>query len=251
MEVEERKLWELLKKTGRREILEKLVEKYLPLVHYLANKLFIFTSKGIDKDELYSAGVMGLLDAIERFDLEKGTEFNTFASIRIRGSIIDEIRRIDWVPRSVRQKAKRLDSAIHSLFNQLGRMPSDQEIADELEISVEEYYHLTDNLGPLFLHSLESEVVVGDDSSQLKIKDVISDDGELSYEQKKIRVRTKKKIIESISQLPEKEKLVISLYYYEDLNLKEIGLVLGVSESRVSQMHSSALFKLRNLLKDI
>ncbi len=247
MDADERKLWELYQKTKRRELLEKIVEKYLHLVHYLAGKLHIFSSSSMERDDLYSAGIMGLLDAIEKFDLEKGIEFQTFATIRVRGAIIDEIRRTDWVPRSVRQKARHIDAAIHSLFNRMGRMPSDGEVAEELEISLDEYYQITDNLGPMFLSSLDT-VIQTEGSGELLIGDVV-DDGEESVEEQLQRRNLRKRIITAIGQLPDREKLVISLYYYEELTLKEIGLVLDVTESRVSQMHSSALLKLRSLME--
>ncbi|PID28766.1 MAG: FliA/WhiG family RNA polymerase sigma factor [Candidatus Cloacimonadota bacterium] len=248
MDTQEIKLWELYKKNGRKELLEKIVVKYLNIVHYHANKLLVYTSGSIDKDDLYSAGVMGLLEAIEKFDLEKGVKFSTFSSIRIRGAIIDEIRSIDWVPRSIRQKSKKIDAATHHLFNKLERMPSDEEIAEELEISLEDYYKITDHLGPLFLASLETEIA--SDGDRLKIRDIVKDDSQEDFEEKLLKQRYREKIISSVSLLPDKEKLVISLYYYENLNLKEIGSVLNVTESRVSQLHSSALIKLRNFLKD-
>ena len=249
MNSEERKLWELYKKTKRRELLERIVEKYLRIVHYLANRFIVFSSGNLERDDLYSAGVIGLLEAIERFDLSKGVEFQTLATIRVRGAIIDEIRKTDWVPRSIRQKSKRIDSAIHSLFAKLGRMPSDDEIAEELDITVEAYYQITDNLGPLFLGSLDAAIHQEGDGSKISIVDVIEDDKDIDFETQLMQKKMREKIISAISQLPDKEKLVISLYYYEELTLKEIGKVLDVSESRISQMHSSALIKLRNMLE--
>ncbi len=250
MNADDKKLWELYKKTDRRELLEKIVEKYLNIVHYLAHKLVVYTSNSLTRDDLYSAGIIGLLEAIKRFDIEKGLEFQTYATIRIRGAIIDEIRRIDWVPRSVRQKSKKIDAAIHALFNKTGRMPSDYEIAEELEISIEEYYKITDNLGPLFLSSLDASIASGGDSEILKIRDIVQDESEESFGSLMMHKKLRKQIIKAIGQLPDKEKLVISLYYYEELNLKEIGMVLGVSESRVSQIHSSAILKLRHSLQN-
>ncbi len=249
MEVDEKKLWELYKRTGRPELQEQIVVRYLKLVHYIVNRLVIYSTHGLEKDDLYSAGVLGLLEAIERFDISKGIEFKTFSAIRIKGAIIDEIRRFDWVPRSIRQKAKKIDSAIHHLFHELNRIPSDEEIAKELNISIDEYYQLTDNLGPLFLHSLDSDVNQSGDDNSLQLNQLI-DNKEEDYETEKRRSTLKRKIIEAINHLPEKEKLVISLYYYEGLTLKEIGVVLSVTESRVSQIHSSAILKLRNLLKN-
>jgi len=249
MDADETKLWELYKKTKRSELLEKLVEKYLNIVHYFANKLHVFTSNVLEREDLYSAGIVGLLEAIDRFDLEKGVSFQTYASIRIKGAIIDEIRRVDWVPRSIRQKSKSIDAAVNNLFSEKGVMPTDEEIAEELELSLQEYYNITDNLGPLFLSSLDTRLYLDSDGEDIDVRDTIEDTGEISIEENIIRERIRERIASSISSLPEKEKLVISLYYYEDLNLKEIAMVLDVTESRVSQMHSSALNKLRVILK--
>ena len=244
MDIEERKLWELYKRTGRSELQEKIVERYLSLVHYLSHRLITFSTPTLDKEDLYSAGVIGLLEAIERFDLEKNVEFKSYATLRIKGAIIDEIRRFDWVPRSVRKKSKMLDATIHQLFSKLNRMPSDDEIAEELEMSVTEYYQLTDSIGPLFLFSLDSAIdgEQGETTYAENLVDTYDEEVETSREALKDGLKS------GIQNLPERERLVISLYYYENLNLKEIGAVLGVSESRVSQIHSSAISKLRSML---
>ncbi|MDD2650968.1 MAG: FliA/WhiG family RNA polymerase sigma factor [Candidatus Cloacimonadales bacterium] len=248
MNNEEKKLWELYKKTGRPELQEEIVIRYLRLVHYIANRLVIYASKSLDKDDLYSAGVIGLLEAIERFDHTKGVEFKTYAGFRIRGAIIDEIRRFDWVPRSVRQKAKKIDSAIHYLFSTTNQMPSDDEIAKELDISLEEYYQITDNLGPMFLYSLDSEEANQNPSYSTSESEMVDNQFE-DYESEKLKQEMKTKLMKGIQSLPEKERIVISLYYYEQLNLKEIGVIIGVTESRVSQIHSSAIVKLRNMIE--
>jgi RNA polymerase sigma factor for flagellar operon FliA len=246
MDLEERKLWELYKRTGRSELQEKLVIKYLNLVHFLANRLVKFSSSSLDKDDLYSAGTIGLLEAIERFDLDKNVEFKTFASLRIKGAIIDEIRRFDWVPRSVRKKSKMIDSTVHRLFSELNRLPSDEEIAKELEISIDEYYQITDSIGPLYLSSLDTPIE-SESGEQQNYIDMLSDEYDADVEHNKQVL--KESLVESIQNLPERERLVISLYYYENLNLKEIGAVLEVTESRVSQIHSSAISKLRTMLQ--
>lgn len=245
MDNEEKKLWELYKKTGNPDLQEDLVVRYLRLVHFIANRLVVYASKSLDKDDLYSAGVIGLLEAIERFDVSKGIEFKTFAGYRIRGAIIDEIRRFDWVPRSVRQKSKKIDSAIHYLFSKNNAMPSDEEIADELEISLDDYYKITDNLGPMFLSSLDNEEQFFEGHTNTNENQLIDDQIE-NYEIEKYKQAMKKKLMQSIQELPERERIVISLYYYEQLSLKEIGVIIGVTESRVSQIHSSAIIKLRN-----
>jgi RNA polymerase sigma factor for flagellar operon FliA len=244
MDIEEKKLWELYKRTGRSDLQEKIVLKYLNLVHFLSHRLVSFSTPGLDRDDLYSAGVIGLLEAIERFDLEKEVEFKSYATLRIKGAIIDEIRRFDWVPRSVRKKSKQLDATVHRLFSVHNRMPTDEEIAEELEMSVDEYYQLTDSIGPLFVMSLDSSF--GDESSDLSYSDVMSDHYDADVEREKEKL--KEALADGIGSLPEKERIVISLYYYENLNLKEIGAVLGVSESRVCQIHSSAIGKLRSVM---
>ena len=243
MELEERKLWELYKRTGRSELQEKLVMKYLNMVHYLANRMVSFTTASLERDDLYSAGCIGLLEAIERFDLDKNIEFKTFAMMRIKGAIIDEIRRFDWVPRQVRKKSKMIDAAVNSLFSKLSRLPTDNEVAEELDMTIQEYYHLTDSIGPLFLYSLDQPA---DDAGEQKYTDIIYEEYDEVAEKTKEQI--KDDLRESIESLPERERQVIALYYYENLNLKEIGKVLGVTESRISQIHSSAMAKLRAMM---
>lgn len=245
---QEQILWESYKQNPSRDLLEQIVLKYLDVVHILANKLLIYTSRQLTRDDLYSAGVTGLLDAIERFDHTLGIKFKTFATKRIRGAIIDEIRKNDWVPRSVRYNSKKLDKAIEKLYQKNGQMPSDSEIAKELELSINDYYKLTDNLGPMFLGSIDDKVSKSETGENLYIKDVVKDPkSDLSYENTRKEIQ-KKRLTKAISELPKKEKLVIALYYYEDLTLKEIGKVLDVSESRICQIHSSALYKLKTVL---
>jgi len=245
MEAEETKLWELYKSTGRLELREKIVLKYLNLVHFLANRLVKFSTSSLDKDDLYSAGIIGLLEAIERFNLDKNVEFKTYATLRIKGAIIDEIRRFDWVPRSVRKKSKMIDAKIHQLFSKLNRLPTDEEIADDLEISLEEYYQVTDNIGPLYLNSLDN--ISENDKMEQSYIESIPDNYDPDVEEAKKTLR--EELINSIQSLPERERIVISLYYYENLNLKEIGTILEVTESRVSQIHSSAIGKLRSMIE--
>ena len=238
MDAEEKKLWELYKSTGRPELQEKIVIKYLKLVHYLAHRLVSFSTSTLDRDDLYSAGVIGLLEAIERFDLSKDVSFKTFATLRIKGAIIDEIRRFDWVPRTVRKKSKMLDATIHKLFSLYNRLPTDREIAEELELTLEEYYQLTDNLGPLYLSSIDTEK---------NFENMVSDNYDADVEYTKSKM--KELLVDCLEKLPEREKLVITLYYYENLNLKEISEILNVTESRISQIHSSGLNKLRAMMQ--
>ncbi|MEA1973719.1 MAG: FliA/WhiG family RNA polymerase sigma factor [Candidatus Cloacimonadota bacterium] len=248
MTTEDRKLWELYKKTNRKELLEKIIDKYLSIVYYYANKLFIYASSTIDKDDLYSAGIIGLLEAIERFDISKGLEFSTYSSLRIKGAIIDELRKVDWVPRSIRQKTKSIDSAINSYFTMNGEMPSDKQIADELDMSLSDYYNITDNLGPLFLTSLDKNISSTSEGEPLKMSDLVKDVKIEPVEDELAKKKLREVLTSGISKLSDREKLVISLYYYEDLSLKEIGNILEVSESRVSQIHSSSILKLKNLI---
>ncbi|MCL2064280.1 MAG: FliA/WhiG family RNA polymerase sigma factor [Candidatus Cloacimonetes bacterium] len=245
MDPEEIKLWELYKSTSRPELQEKIVVKYLKLVHFLAHRLVSFSTPSLDREDLYSAGVIGLLEAIERFDLTKNVSFKTYATLRIKGAIIDEIRRFDWVPRSVRKKSKLIDATIHKLFAELDRLPTDQEIAEELELSMTEYYQLTDSLGPLNLSSLDS--TYDSEQGEQNYANMLSDDYDVEVEENKQIMR--ENLIDSIQSLPERERTVISLYYYENLNLKEIAAVLEVTESRISQIHTAAINKLRAMMQ--
>ncbi len=249
---EELKLWLTSEKTASLEVREKLILKYAPLVKYVAGKVAIGMPKKIEYDDLVGYGIFGLLDAIEKYQPERNTKFKTYAITRIRGAIFDELRSIDWVPRTVRQKAKQLEKALLELEERHERTPTDTEIAEVLEISEKDLQKLYLTLSATTVTSV-NDSVFSDDSDSEKHAVVNSIEASPEYNPEMIleKQEVQKMISKVIEELSEKEKQVLILYYYEDLTLKEIGEVLEVTESRVSQLHTKAIFKLKAKLKKV
>lgn len=225
-----------------------LTLNYLSLVKFLVGRMSISLPAHVDKDDLVSVGIRGLIKALDRYDPACGTKFETYATIRIQGSIIDELRSMDWVPRSVRDKARKLQKAYASLEERLGRFASDDEVADYLGISLEELDVLVKDAKPATMLSM-STVMHNDNSDNRPITliDALSDDGASPFDKAQER-ELKEVLIEALHNLSEQERRVIILYYYRELTLKEIGEVLNVSESRISQIHTKAVFRLRSRL---
>ncbi len=247
----EEELWKNYKKTKDLRIREHFVNQYAPLVKYVAGKIAIGMPQNVDFDDLVGYGVFGLLDAIEKFDPTKDIKFKTYAVTRIRGAIYDELRSIDWVPRSVRQKAKELERVIGKLENRLGRAARDDEIAKELGISSKELHTLILKISGASILSLSDVWYVGDESDKVSVMETIESPKSLNPDVIVEREEIKNIIVQAISDLPDKEKKVLILYYYEDLTLKEIGEVLQVTESRISQLHTKAIMRLRSKLMNI
>lgn len=247
----EEDLWKIYKKTKDLKVREHFVNQYAPLVKYVAGKIAIGMPQNVDFDDLVGYGVFGLLDAIEKFDPDKDIKFKTYAVTRIRGAIYDELRSIDWVPRSVRQKAKELERVIGKLENRLGRSAKDEEIARELGISVKDLHTLILKISGASILSLSDVWYVGDESDKVSVMETIESPKSLNPDVIVEREEVKNIIVQAISDLPDKEKKVLILYYYEDLTLKEIGEVLQVTESRISQLHTKAIMRLRSKLVNI
>lgn len=221
---------------------QQLVEQYAPLVKRIAQHLMARFPASVQIDDLIQAGVIGLLEASRNYDGSKGASFETYAGIRIRGSMIDEVRKGDWAPRSVHRNARKISQAIRTVESALGREATDGEIAEQLEVSLDDYYaHLKDSASSR-LHSLD-EVVSREESNDEPV-DLAGPTPPQSMQEATL----KQAVLSEIKNLPERERLVLSLYYDEELNLKEIGEVLGVSESRVSQIHSQSMLRLRSRL---
>lgn len=219
-----------------------LVDRYAPLVKRIGQHLMARFPASVQLDDLIQAGVIGLLEAARNYNSGKGASFETYAGIRIRGSMIDEVRKGDWAPRSVHRNARRIANAIRSVEGRLGREATDVEVAQELEIDLDSYYTFLKDTAGSRLQSLD-EIVEREDSNEEPI------DTQKATPAQTIQEATlKEAVINEIGNLPEREKLVLSLYYDDELNLKEIGEVLGVSESRVSQIHSQAMLRLRSRL---
>lgn len=227
----------------------QVIMDYAPLIKYIAQKIAARLPSNIDLDDLFSAGVIGLMDAIDKYDPGRDNKFKTYAEFRIRGAILDELRNQDWVPRSVRETNKREERARYELEQKLGRPPTDKETAEHLEIPLEEF-HEKSGRTRVSMFSLEElgGVHSGDKKSLLECLENPNSKNPFSLLKAK---GVREIILKTVEELPEKQKLVLSLYYYEDLNLKEIGRILDVTESRVSQLHTQAVQKMRAKLKNL
>ncbi|MDR2350453.1 MAG: FliA/WhiG family RNA polymerase sigma factor [Deltaproteobacteria bacterium] len=226
------------------------VEKYSPLIKYLADRLASRLPEHVVKDDLVSSGVLGLIDAIEKFDSERGILFKTYAEFRIKGAMLDELRNLDWVPRTVRKKANELDRLWKKLEAELGHPPTDEEAAEAMGMEVPEYLKLLDEVSAINMLDLEAFRTenAGGDREALDIFEILEDQNSTDALTALGQEELKRVLAESIESLPEKEKLVISLYYHEELTMKEVGQVMGYTESRISQIHTKSVIKLRGKL---
>lgn len=247
----EDELWTLFKENRDPRIRDMFVKQYAPLVKYVAGKVAMGMPHNVEFDDLVGFGVFGLFDAIKKFDPDKHVKFKTYAVTRIRGAIFDELRSIDWVPRSVRQKTREIEDSIHRLESSLGRAASDQEIADEMRMTTKEFQKTMMKISGTSILSLNDVWYTGDDSDKVSIVDSIESPSSLNPDIIVEKDEIKRVIIQAITELPEKEKKVLVLYYYEDLTLKEIGKILEVTESRISQLHTKAIMRLRSKLTNI
>jgi RNA polymerase sigma factor for flagellar operon FliA len=249
-QVELKELWRKYKETDDQRAREQLVLAFSPLVKYVAGRMSSGLPAHVEEADLISYGLLGLISAIERFDLSREIKFETFAMTRIKGSIIDELRSLDWVPRSVRAKAREIERANSKLEHTLHRAPTDQEVADELEMTMDEFQDALTRISNSSVIALDELWTLSDSSGdQVSLLDTIQDPDAVDPAQAMDVTETKDRLAESIARLPEREKLVIALYYYENLTLREIGEVLGVTESRVSQLHTKAVLRLKSALQ--
>lgn len=238
------KLWSEYQKKPTQEIREQLILAYAQLVKLVAGRLSMYLGHNVEFDDLVSYGIFGLIDAIDKFDMNKNVKFETYASLRIRGAILDQIRKMDWIPRTVRQRQRKIDEAIKQIEMRTGKAATDEEIAVELGISGDELLGWQSQLKVTNMISLSEFEEAGQEPTfESANKNRFSQPEEVIEEQE-----LKQKLVEALEMLTEKERRVIELYYYEDLTLKEISLVLEVSESRVSQLHTKALLKMRKKL---
>ena len=241
------RLWAAYKEDGRRELRDQLIVHYSPLVKYVAGRVATGLPQNVDQADLVSYGIFGLIDAIEKFDLDRGFKFETYAIARIKGNILDELRSIDWVPRSVRAKARALEKAYSKLEGQLHRTPTDTELAGELDLTDEQLQTTLGQISFTGLVALDEMLSGGDRGDSITLGDTIADGGlgpVAAYEVEEMR----QILADAINRLPEREKTVLTLYYYEGLTLAEIGSILGVTESRVCQIHTKSVIQLRSRL---
>lgn len=245
-------LWVRYKNEKDIQAREELIVEYASLVKYVAGRLAISLPANVQQDDLISYGIFGLIDAIEKFDLSRNIKFETYAIARVKGAIWDGLRSMDWVPYSVRQKAKELESTYAKLESELGRAASDDEVCESMGISREQFSHMLAETSFTSVLSLEDMWKLDKDgANNVRVIDTIQDTNVPDPISMVMLDEQKHILTEAIYKLPEREKLVIALYYYEGLTLKEIGKVLGVSESRISQMHTKAILRLRGRLSRV
>lgn len=247
----EDELWHEFKKTRSTKIRDQFIRQYMPLVKYVAGKVSTGMPESVEFDDLVGYGQFGLLDAISKYDPDKNVKFKTYAVTRIRGAIFDELRELDWVPRSVRQKSREIEDTITELEAKLGRTASDAEIAKAMGMTESEYETVVMKVSGTNILSLNDVWYSNDDSDNMSIGDNIEAPNSMNPDVIVERKEIKRVIIQAINELPQNEKMVIILYYHEDLTFKEIGQVLNVSESRISQLHSKANLRLRAKLTSI
>lgn len=239
--VDREMLWESYRKNPTQELREQLIIEYAQLVKLVAGRLSIYLGYNVEYDDLVSYGIFGLIDAIDKYDLTKSVKFETYASLRIRGAILDQIRKMDWIPRTVRQRQRKMEDAVKQIEMRTGKTASDEEIAKELGLTDEELLNWQSQLKVTNVVSLnefeengpEPLVDPGNPSRFMQPEEVVEE------------AELKETLTASLELLTEKERRVIELYYYEEMTLKEISEILGVSESRISQLHTKALTKLR------
>jgi len=241
-------IWKLWSKERTQEIKDELVLRYLPLVEQTAGRMRIGLPRSVQLDELVNAGMIGLISAVDNFEPERGFKFETYASNRVRGAILDTLRDYDWMPRSIRSKTRSLENALVKLEGMLGEMPSDEQVAEELELSLNDYYSMLEDVKVASILSLD-QPIPGPEGEMSALSELVADEDaenaneQLDWNEAKALA---KKMIEGLKQ---QERLVIALYYYEELTLREIGDVLGISESRVSQIHSKVMITLKGKLR--
>lgn len=244
------KLWREYKKDPSMELRDKLILHYAPLVKYVAGRIYVKVPPNVDHGDLVSCGIFGLMDAIDKFDLSKNIKFETYAIARIKGAIIDELRSLDWIPRSIRFKAKELERTYVELEGRLKRTPTDEEVCKELGITKEKLHETISQIGNTAVVALDDTFTVGKDmDGRVGLIDIIEDESSAEPAATFEIEEMKTLLAQAIDRLPEREKTVIALYYYEGLTLKDIGEVLSVTESRVSQIHTKAILQLKAKLK--
>ena len=227
---------------------EQLLSRYTPLIKYVVERLAVGLPKNVDHEDLMSAGMLGLLDAYDKFDSGKGTKFETYAVWRIKGAVLDQLRALDWASRSIRRKAREVDASMRRLDQRLGRAASEEEIAKEAKMPLGDYHRLMDQVRGAVLLSLD-EVRTPEDGDSIGLADMIEDPSTPDVLARIEEEETRALLLETLNQLPEQERVVVALYYYEHMTLREIGLTLGISESRVSQVHSRAVVRLKSRVR--
>jgi len=241
-------LWVSFKADGDGNVRERLILHYSPLVKYVAGRVGAGLPRSVDQNDLASYGLFGLIDAIDKFDLERGFKFETYAINRIKGAILDELRALDWVPRSVRSRSRLIETGVTELEHRLQRAPTEEELAVHLEMTLDDLQSALAEIGRTGIAALDE--FVGADSTT-SVGEMLADPDGISPETAVQVAETREGLVEAINKLPDRDRLVVTLYYYEGMTLAEIGDVLGVTESRVCQIHAKTMMSLRNRLGEL
>ena len=250
-DAEIRTVWLQYRKTGDKALRDRLIVTYAPLVKYVAGRLGSGLPAHVEEADLVSYGLLGLIGAIERYEPDRDIKFETYAMSRIRGAILDELRSLDWVPRSVRSRAREIERAITALEAKLGRAPTDEEIAGKVGISTDELEESLADIARSSIGALDELWTVSGDGDQVSLLDTLEDPESVRPADALDETELRETLADAIARLPEREKVVITLYYYEELTLREIGEVLGVTESRISQLHTKAVLRLKSRLAGV
>jgi RNA polymerase sigma factor for flagellar operon FliA len=240
-------LWERFKATASDEARDRLIINYSPLVKFVAGRVGVGLPRNVDQADLVSYGIFGLIDAIDKFEPERGFKFETYAINRIKGAILDELRALDWVPRSVRSRAREIERSMVELEHRLQRTPTDEELATHMSVTLEDLQDNLAEISSLGVVALDEMLGPGSGSS---LGDMVADSSGLSPEAAFQKEETRRILADAINRLPDRERLVLTLYYFEGLTLAEIGDVLGVTESRVCQIHAKSVISLRNRMTE-
>jgi len=246
-----RAVWVEYRKSGDKALRDRLIVTYAPLVKYVAGRLGSGLPAHVEEADLVSYGLLGLIGAIERYEPDRDIKFETYAMSRIRGAILDELRSLDWVPRSVRSRAREIERAITALEASLGRAPTDEEIAGKVGITTDELEESLADIARSSIGALDELWTVSGDGSQVSLLDTLEDPESVRPADALDETELRETLADAIARLPEREKVVITLYYYEELTLREIGEVLGVTESRISQLHTKAVLRLKSRLANV
>lgn len=240
-------IWRRYTRSGHGSAIENnLVEQYLPLVKTIVGRVAMSLPPHVSSDDLYSAGLVGLLNALRRFDPGSGSSFESYARVRIRGSIFDELRRIDWVPRSVHEKARRVEKTMQEFMQRTGQVPTDDEMSQALNLSPDDYQHLLGEIRPISYVCLDS--VQSDEQNSDESHEIIADDSQVDPGDDAAHREMAELIGEHLRQLPDMQRKVLALYYFEDLRLREIAEAFGLTESRICQIHAQAILAIKGLL---
>ena len=247
MESDVQEAWKTYRATGDADVRERLILEYAPLVKYVAGRVGVGMPAHVDHADLVSYGIFGLMDAIEKFDLDAGVKFETYAVRRIRGAIIDELRGIDWVPRSVRSKARKIERALRTLETELAREPTDEELAAALDITVEELESWLEQVSYTNIAALDEALDIGE-GEHVAIVDTLQDTSVPSPQESLDDAEMRRLLRDAIGRLNEREQEVLALYYFEGMTLGQVGEILGVTESRICQIHTKAVLRLKTKL---